>query len=847
MFELLSFSSVLLFFGGLFVVYFRWFRSGSPDKLTSVSSSGESDAPEQYGRNEKNSEKTNLGADTNGGEPFGHKNEGAQAIQSEANENLRHRSSANNSKSQTVHDAEGETTAVVQRNAPTILTSSFETESEIETASEKDNLGDVLPLCVTKEVKKQEPEIKTITAASDFVLIPDQNTTRKNATPEALESTQTIEEETQVAEQTFVQEHEPDSIKDVDNTQEDANINNAVDSVNEPLSNVVQKVIREDILLKEPIVNANEVVLSEAAVESQDESSFSSEGRESIKRQQNITGDLSVNNNLGVNTNEAAKPQSVEEISNSHAENTSRQSFVEDVAAIEGHDDSVRENMEAVDENENANLMPSSDLDIIDPLVNEVGPDNVIDQFSDRLSKCIMDAVRHDTLLLYSQSEDEGDENRNKQSVLKFSDVLAESIIRSVLDLAKVNQDHISEHDEHDHLSSNVADIRDKTNENISRYEPSPTNEEELFSADEANDDTCANNLYEYAKTLSQEILNDALDLNGISSCRSSTNTYASQLTKSVLSNAINGAKSMTADSNSLPDSDFGAENALDLFIAEVVGNAIESAFSRIRKESHEHTEVEYNRIKGEPHGQHSEDDAENHIDREGHLERYNRENTGEHRESFEDNVGNNEEHLGDDGHVGGEGYLGMLNGEIDIPGKKSDHDKREPEILEHSNAQQVQQNGKLQSKWLSEDDLDELYDDNSSDEEADNSNDEEPVISANNLTVPNDEKQTWRKSLIQDLDEEFDFEDEIETPRSSGSSSPNKSGNFEDIMNDGSADSGDDDDDVLEVSNNVKAQPPIVKPTDSSRSRLRSGMYEILFIKNGRNCTCVILCSFFI
>ena len=827
MFELLSFGSVLLFFGGLFVVYFRWFRSGSPDKLTNVSSSVEGDAPEQYhGQHKKNSEKTNLGADTNGGEPLGHKNECAQAIQSEVNENLRHRSSAKNSSQNLQHtEEEAATVATVQRNVPSILTSSLETQSENDkTENEKDYLGDVLPPYETKKVKIQESEIKT-TAACDTILVSDENTTG-----DALKSTQDIEQEAQVLEQTFVQQHEPDNIKEVDNTQEDANINNAIDSVNGPLSDVVQKVVREDILLEEPIVNVSEAVSSEAAVlDLQEESSFTSEGRESIKGQENITGDLSVDNNVEVNANEAGNPQGIEEVSNSHVENSGNEPFIADVVpTIEDHDDSVGENVEIVDENENAYLMPSNDLNIADFLVNEVDAHNVINEFSDRLSKCIMDAVRQDTVLLYSQSEDEGEENQNKQSVLKFSDALAKSIVKCVLDYAKVSQDHILEHDEHDHLSPNVTDVRDKASESNNRYEPSPTNEEELFSADEANNDTCANNLHEYAKTLSQEILNDALDLSAVSSCISTTNAYASQLTKSVLSNAINGAKSLIADSNSLPDSDFGAESALDLFVAEIVGNAIESAFSRIGKESHNDADEECNGIEGDlqgPHGEHS-DDVHDHMDREGQLGRCNGENIGERGELFEDNAGNNEGHFGNDDHMDNGEYLEIHNGEIDIPAEKSNHDENEPEKLDESNAQVMEQNGKLQSKWLNEDDLDELYDDNLSDEETDNLRDDQPLNGANNFTTPNDDKQTWRKSLIQDLDEEFDSEDDIDTPRSSASSSPNKSGNFEDLINDGSVDG---DDDVLEVSDNVKAQPPVIKTTDSSRSRLRSGMYDIV------------------
>ena len=73
---------------------------------------------------------------------------------------------------------------------------------------------------------------------------------------------------------------------------------------------------------------------------------------------------------------------------------------------------------------------------------------------------------------------------------------------------------------------------------------------------------------------------------------------------------------------------------------------------------------------------------------------------------------------------------------------------------------------------------------------------------------------------MIEDLDDDMDF-DEMETPRSSISSSLTKSGNFDNFMVDGSDGS---DDEVLEVSANVKVQAPVVTATDSSRSHLRSG-----------------------
>ena len=105
MLAILSFGSVVLFFAGLLVLSFRWFRGGSPEKLTNVSSSCDSDTPERDAKQEPASEKTNLGVQPNGGNSFGYKNEGAQGLQNnerEKNENLRHRFSTKK-----VHNGEG--------------------------------------------------------------------------------------------------------------------------------------------------------------------------------------------------------------------------------------------------------------------------------------------------------------------------------------------------------------------------------------------------------------------------------------------------------------------------------------------------------------------------------------------------------------------------------------------------------------------------------------------------------------------------------------------------------------------------------------------------------------------
>jgi hypothetical protein len=825
MFELLYFGSGLLFIGSLFVVYFRWFRSGSPDKLTNVSSSGESEAPEQFANNGKQeSSNKNLPAKKNGGEAFGQKNEGAQLVQNEenkGNENLRYRLSAKKSKSE---DAEVKTKAnsTTSNASNEQQNNTAEAQQESETACVKDtNLGDVLQACETREVRQQEreSEIKTNTLnveVSDKA--PDNS--RISSIFDRIRYEEEAEEND---EQMFVQEHVPDSLKELDNTQEEANINNAIDKVNEPLtkeSNTLQDAKRKDVLIEEPLINVSQANSSESAVELQEESSLSFEGRESFKEQQNITGDLSNDLNLEVMPNEPTKPLGVVEINYPQSKYENVEHLVVDHVHVEEHPDSVEENEEIIDDNENVNFMPNEEQDISDPDVSDVRPDDVVERFSKRLSNCIIDAVLQDTQLLFSQSEDDNDQNRNKESILKFSEILAESIVKSVIDYSKVHQDHISDHDEHDRMSPSVADvIRNKPNENISpdvRDESSPTNEEEIFSADEANDDTCAGNLHEYAQKLSQQIVCDVLDLAGDSTNCSSTDAYASKLTKSVLSNAINGAKTLIGDNNSLTDSDLGVDSALDLFIAEIVGNAVESAISRVGRQTCKKTE-ERNGIEGDRWGQ-GEEHGENRVpvDREGHLGTCNGQVGEEHGDEVEDTVGRRS------------GHLGTCNGEIDTADEHIHHDENKHE--NGSNIQAVNQNGKLQSKWLSEDDLDELYDDDLSDEEtsgepskSNSKNDRECVTGANQLTTPDEKKEFWRKSLIQDLDDELDDLDfdEIETPRSSSSSSPTKPGNLEDVMVDGS---GDSDDEVLDTSKNAKVQAPINKTTDSSRSRLRSG-----------------------
>ena len=824
MFGLLSLSSGLLFICSLFVVYFRWFRSGSPDKLTNVASSGESEAPEQFGNNGKQeSSDKNLGV-KNGEEAFGQKNEGAQLIhneEDEGNENLRHRLFAKKLKPQ---DTEGEAKAnsTTSNTSNNLQDNSVEEIQETETPCTKDvNLGESLQACEAKEVKQREneTEIKPNTlnvAVSDKA--PGNSTVRT-----IFDRIQDEGEAEENIEQRFTQEHDPDSLIEVDNTQEEAKINNAIDTVNEPLtgdSNTLQNAKKQDVLVQEPQINISQANSSESAVELQEESSFSSDGRESFKGQQNIAGDLSNDLNLEVIADECRQPLGVVKINYPPAQNENVEHFVVDNIDIEKCHDSVEENEEIIDDNENVNFMPNEENEILDPDVPDVRPDNVVEKFSKRLSKCIIDAVLQDTQLLFSQSEEDNDEHQNKESILKFSDILAESIVKSVIEYSKVSQDQICEHDEHDRLSPNVADVRNKPNESINLDVPdesSPTNEEEIFSGDEVNDDTCAGNLHEYAQKLSQQIVCDVLDFAGDSTKRSSTDAYASKLTKSVLSNAINGAKIRIGDTNSLADSDLGVDGALDLFIVEIVGNAVESAISRIGMETCRDTE-EHNEMESDLLEQ-DDELGEDRMDRGGQLGRFNGQDVEEYGGKNEDTVRSKS------------GHLGTCNEEINTKDGRTAHDENEPDLSK----QPLQKNGKLQSKWLNEDDLDELYNDDLSDEEGsaaaassksvlNSKNDNQDVTSANHLTTPDDKKEFWRKSLIDDLDNDLDnlgF-DEIETPRSSLSSSPSKPSNLEDVMVDGSGE--DSDDEVLETSKSAKTQAPISKTTDSSRSRLRSG-----------------------
>ncbi|XP_028402873.1 POTE ankyrin domain family member J-like isoform X2 [Dendronephthya gigantea] len=793
-------------------------RSGSPDKLAKVSSSSESDAPEsrreQYGKQVSDKNKTNIEGKRNETNSLGHKNEGGQGLQSdesEENVTLRHRVSARKGES------EGETK--VNLLSSESVNKAVESENENKAAS-KNNLSEALSASRSRELDKQGSETDINTKTNNVEIL-DKSPERKSIAGTNESAINCKQKPGEFVEEDQIQGPASDGVKFGDNRQDDddeANINKASDVLlNESLiseSKPLQKAKRLDVVVKEPALQVKEVIPSESAVEFQAENENSLAGRELI------AGEFCDDLHSDVIAIDSSQPSGTEVIDHSGDE----EAIVEEIRAVNDGIKHINLSSEESVEINHVNEVSHNEESILDPHVNDVNTENVIEEFSHRLSKCIMDAVLQDAQLLFNQSEDEGDESRNRESILKFSDILSESIIRSVLDYSKVGEVHIPEHDEPDRMSPSVAEIN--TNEKTSHdvpYGSSPTNEEEVYSGDEANDESCSSNLHEYAKALSQQILTEVLDMNGDRSQREMTDVYTSKLTKSVLSNAINGAKSHIVESQSLTDSDVGMDNeAIDFYIAEIVGNAVESAMSRIAEETSKNA-MQQNGIEGDHdsiQGEYSECHVENNIVTEDHLGTCRDQDVREHNEDSGGYV------------VKTEGpSRGLQNGKVDTPGVNIDHCQNKAGIANGLGNQVVQQNGKLQSKWLSEDDLDELYNEDLSDEDEtagastdtdqNTSGDVEPVTSANNLTTPNNEKQFWRKSLIEDLDDDMDFE-EIETPRSSSSSSPTKSANLEDFVVDGSAES--EDDEVLETSsNNVKVQKPIANVTESSRSRLRS------------------------
>ena len=404
--------------------------------------------------------------------------------------------------------------------------SSLELEKENNKALANDS-GETLLVYEAKDAsQRSEVEIKTICKTNNAEIEISDKASEKLGRFETFESNHGNEDIVPLVEEEIVEDDVSDSSNVDDNTQEEANINKANDSlINESSSrepNVLQKIVKHDVIVENE-VRVSEVVPSEAAVEVEEESGFEWREDALIKEQYNVAGVLSKDNlNSEVVVNDSVQPQGVETINNSVLENVqpidtsvSDNAEVENIAKWEADDpvqisvlaveesNSIEEDIaEMEDENESANSVPSED---VEPVM-----DNVIEKFSDRLSKCIMDTVLQDTQLLYSQSEDGHDEMPSKESIMKFSDILAESIIRSVVDYSKVSQGHIAEQEEHDNLSPNVADVSNKSNENVNQeitYESSPPNEEDIFSADEANDDNCCKNLHEYAKRLSQQNL----------------------------------------------------------------------------------------------------------------------------------------------------------------------------------------------------------------------------------------------------------------------------------------------------------------------------------------------------
>lgn len=798
MFGLVSFVYGLLFLGSLFVVYFRWFRSGSPNKLASVSSSYECEEPEHYANQEENGREMTVGSKVNGGETFVQKSIEAQQRR---NDHLR-RSSDRNSKPQNGDDIESSVSRSTESNASEELLDHLNAAAkENEIVSSEGYVGVVLPASETKEVKKHlEKTNELITNVEASV-----NPLGNNAASESFKTTECVA-------QVFT-----GNSNESNNTQETFDINNTFDLGNEcltgPMNAVKNNQIPEIRIQKVP-AELNRPISGGSLVELPQESNFSSVECESTIKQQIIpTHSTFDDSNLDV-VDECANPLSFEEI-NPKAKIGGDERF----GVV--NSDSSRGNVAILNQSQCANAVQTDSQNILDTYDNDVAsPDDAINAFSDRLTKCIINAILQDTHLLFSQSGDEDGEKHGKELILKFSDLLAASIVKSVFDFSKENQEHIAEQDEHDQLSANVPDVTNecKTSEhNIHDVlvETSPTNEDEMFGTDEAND--VCNNLHEYAKRLSIKILNDVLETNRESSFGLSKNAYASKLAKHLLSTALSDANSHIGNNNS---------DSVDLFVTEIVGNAIETAISRITMETcnanEEHNEV--NSVISEHYGEH--------VAVHQHVESHSRIHVGvgevhEHLEACANNNASLNNHLG---HEHGETEPESSISERQ-PGRKNN--EMELEIPNFSKSQSVpEQSGKLQSKCLSEEDLEELDNGDFSNEEAQDDslklfqnscNDNKPVMSASCLQTPKDKKEFWRKSLIDDLDNDFDFEEieTSETSHSSLSSSPSKSGNFDDLMAERNADV---DAEGVEASENVKAQPSIVKPAEARRSRLRSG-----------------------
>lgn len=376
-----------------------------------------------------------------------------------------------------------------------------------------------------------------------------------------------------------------------------------------------------------------------------------------------------------------------------------------------------------------------------DSYANEKGIDSAIaEKFSGKLSKSVLDAVCQDTQLLSGRSEHGDLDNSSEKAFSEFSSILADSIVKTVLDFAKINQAHVDESDNNSDLITNGVYPHDGIDDSAEDVVPHESNATEENFASETVDKALHESLNEYAKKLSEQILNSAYELNGYCSepvqC-SLTEIYVAKLTKTILSDAIDGAKCCTLKRNSLPESNLAIEeNLVDMFIDKIVEDILKDAISKVVVGD----EIEQTEDEGEQEGIQNADEE---------------------------------------------------NSTSQDVGKSSE----------------IRNNGKLQSKWLSEDDLDELYDDDLSDEGDQNTE-----------NTPN---TSWRKSLIQDLGDEMEFE-EFESQLSSSPSSEIKPTNGE-LSDDASSD------EELETqeSSRVAKAPAIFSQTTSptsGRTRLRSG-----------------------
>ena len=390
-----------------------------------------------------------------------------------------------------------------------------------------------------------------------------------------------------------------------------------------------------------------------------------------------------------------------------------------------------------------------------DSYANEKGIDSAIaKKFSGKLSESVLDAVRQDTQLLNGRSEHEDLDNSSEKALLKFSSILADSIVKTVLDFSKISRAHVDESDKNSDLIRNGLYPHDSIDDSAEDVVPCESNAIEETFARDTIEKASHESLNEYAKTLSEQILNSAYELNGYCSepvqC-SLTEIYVAKLTKTILSDAIDGAKCCMLKRDPLPESNLAIEeNLLDMFIDKIVEDILKDAISKVVVRD----EVEQTKDEGGREG------IQNHVDEE--------------------------------------------NCSSQDVGKSSE----------------IKNNGKLQSKWLSEDDLDELYDDDLSDEGDQNPENTPNGLGSSDAQTKKTQAVFWRKSLIQDLDEEMGFE-EFENQLSSSPSSQAKPTNGE-LSDDASAD---EELETQESSRAAKAPTNSSQTTSSTsgRTRLRS------------------------